>query len=67
MTVYVDTGEALLFSLVIRYSLNNKAAPVVFIQYLLSLAIVEAVRKKHIYEVWYFMWRELVKKKELNA
>ncbi|RHZ74057.1 hypothetical protein Glove_227g156 [Diversispora epigaea] len=34
-----------------RHSLNNKAAPVVFIQYLLSLAVVEAMRTEPSYKI----------------
>ncbi|CAG8433526.1 6288_t:CDS:2 [Diversispora eburnea] len=47
---WISPPGCLLFSFVMRHSLNNKAAPVVFIQYLLSLAVVEAVRTEPSYK-----------------
>ncbi|CAO3648642.1 unnamed protein product [Cunninghamella echinulata] len=38
------------FSLLIRHSLNYKNAPIVFLQYLISLAVVESIRTRVGYE-----------------
>jgi biotin-(acetyl-CoA carboxylase) ligase len=47
---WISPPGCLQFSIVLRHPLNS-SSPVVFIQYLLSLAVVEAVRTKKGYEV----------------
>ncbi|CAG8642704.1 6767_t:CDS:2, partial [Acaulospora colombiana] len=47
---WISPPGCLQFSFVMRHSVNNQSASVVFIQYLLSLSVVEAVRTKPGYE-----------------
>ncbi|KAG0168483.1 biotin holocarboxylase synthetase [Apophysomyces sp. BC1034] len=47
---WVSQAGALQFSLVVRHSLSLSHAPVVFIQYLIALAVVESIRTRKGYE-----------------
>ncbi|KAI7902126.1 biotin-protein ligase [Cokeromyces recurvatus] len=47
---WVSQADALQFSFMIRHSLNLKNAPVVFIQYIIALAIVDSIRNRPGYE-----------------
>lgn len=44
-----QTG-ALQFSLIVRHNVNMRHAPVVFIQYIIALAVVESIRERPGYE-----------------
>ncbi|KAF7730688.1 biotin holocarboxylase synthetase [Apophysomyces ossiformis] len=47
---WVSQAGALQFSLVVRHSLSLTKAPVVFIQYIIALAVVESIRSRKGYE-----------------
>lgn len=47
---WVSQAGAVQFSLVVRHSLSLQHAPVVFIQYLIALAVVESIRTRKGYE-----------------
>lgn len=47
---WVSQSGALQFSLIIRHNVNIRHAPVVFIQYIIALAVVESIRERPGYE-----------------
>lgn len=47
---WVSQSGALQFSVVVRHNVNIRHAPVVFIQYIIALAVVESIRSRPGYE-----------------
>lgn len=47
---WVSQSGALQFSMIIRHNVNIRHAPVVFIQYIIALAVVESIRERPGYE-----------------
>ncbi|GAA5805580.1 biotin-protein ligase [Helicostylum pulchrum] len=47
---WVSQAGALQFSLIVRHNVNMRHAPVVFIQYIIALAVVESIRERPGYE-----------------
>jgi biotin--protein ligase len=47
---WVSQSGALQFSMILRHNVNIRHAPVVFIQYIIALAVVESIRERPGYE-----------------
>ena len=63
---WISPPGCLQFSIILRHPLNLSSASAVFIQYLLSLAVVEAVRAKKGYEVCIMIDKNSIWKMKIN-